>query len=282
MTNFNILRALVCMVLAALAFLALGNGRVEAQETEGEGNQVVVQVGDTLGEISFFLGLPLGDLADCAGVENPDYIIAGEVLDYSSCQGADTVDVETAPVAETSTDTEEQYVSSSDNDSAPLAAAADTIPLPIASVTEEQNDIYTPVEEAPAPVEEAPAPMSSSGNAVVAEAYKYLGTPYVLGGEESCVPYQMMDCTCFTASVYAAFGVSLPDSPYGQMGYGSLVNGEPAAGDIVFYSEDGYNITHAALATGAGTVVHSSNFMGGVVETPIYDIPGYAGARRIV
>ena len=53
------------------------------------------------------------------------------------------------------------------------------------------------------------------------------------------------------------------------------------AGDLVFYSEDGYNITHAGIATGYGTVIHSSSYFGAVVETDMYGIPGYVGSRDV-
>jgi cell wall-associated NlpC family hydrolase len=118
---------------------------------------------------------------------------------------------------------------------------------------------------------------------VVAEVANYMGTPYVLGGWESCVPYEMMDCSCLTATVYQAFGFSLPDSPGGQMGYGTPVSGPPAAGDLVFWSEDGSGyITHVGIATGNGTVIHASAYEGFVTETAIEYIPGYVGATRLL
>jgi cell wall-associated NlpC family hydrolase len=92
------------------------------------------------------------------------------------------------------------------------------------------------------------------------------------------------DCSCFTMLVYAEFGVSLPDDPAAQMGYGTPVDGAPAQGDLVFWSEDGSGaITHVGIAMGDGTVIHASNYTGNVTEgTPIDAIPGYVGARRIL
>ena len=125
---------------------------------------------------------------------------------------------------------------------------------------------------------------SGSGSSVIAEGQKYLGTPYVLGGAESCVPYEMMDCSCFTMTVYSAFGIALPDSPGGQMGYGTPVSGAPMAGDLLFWSEDGSGyITHVGIAMGDGTAIHASTYTGNVTQgTPIDSIPGYAGARRLL
>ena len=107
----------------------------------------------------------------------------------------------------------------------------------------------------------------SSGEAVVDEAYAWMGTPYGAYG---------MDCSGLTSEVFAQFGVYLPDDPAAQWSYGYSSTAE--AGDLVFYNEDGYGISHVGIATGYGTVIHASNYFGAVVETPMYDIPGYVGA----
>jgi cell wall-associated NlpC family hydrolase len=46
----------------------------------------------------------------------------------------------------------------------------------------------------------------------------------------------------------------------------------------VFFDEHGYGISHVGIATGYGTVIHSSTYYGAVVETPMEYIPGYVGA----
>ncbi len=106
-----------------------------------------------------------------------------------------------------------------------------------------------------------------SGEAAVAEAQSYIGTPYGAGG---------LDCSGFTSAVYANLGVSLPDDPVAQYYYGTP--SEVAAGDLVFFDEAGYGISHVGIATGYGTVIHASTYYGSVVESSIYDVPGYVGA----
>ena len=106
-----------------------------------------------------------------------------------------------------------------------------------------------------------------SGEAAVAEAQSYIGTPYGAGG---------LDCSGFTSAVYANLGVSLPDDPAAQYGYG--VPSEGAAGDLVFFDEAGYGISHVGIATGYGTVIHASTYYGTITETPISQVPGYVGA----
>ncbi len=106
-----------------------------------------------------------------------------------------------------------------------------------------------------------------SGEAVVAEAQSYIGTPYGAGG---------LDCSGFTSAVYADLGVSLPDDPVAQYSYGAP--SEAAAGDLVFFDEAGYGISHVGIATGYGTIIHSSTYYGTITETPISQVPGYVGA----
>lgn len=110
-----------------------------------------------------------------------------------------------------------------------------------------------------------------SGEAAVAEAQSYIGTPYGAGG---------LDCSGFTSAVYANLGVSLPDDPAAQYGYG--VPSAGAAGDLVFFDEAGYGISHVGIATGYGTVIHASTYYGTITETPISQVPGYVGAVDVV
>jgi cell wall-associated NlpC family hydrolase len=106
-----------------------------------------------------------------------------------------------------------------------------------------------------------------SGQAVVEEARSYIGTPYGASG---------FTCSGFTSAVFADLGVYLPDSPGAQYAYGTPSSGK--AGDLVFFDEHGSGISHVGIATGYGTVIHSSTYYGAVVETPIKYIPGYVGA----
>jgi cell wall-associated NlpC family hydrolase len=123
---------------------------------------------------------------------------------------------------------------------------------------------------------------SGTASAVVAEAQTHMGTPYEFSPPGPCEINVGEDCSCHTMLVFAEFGISLPDSPEGQVGYGTPVEGEPAAGDLLFWSEDGSGIiTHVGIATGNGTTIHASSYEGFVTETPIDLIPGYVGAERL-
>ena len=112
---------------------------------------------------------------------------------------------------------------------------------------------------------------TTTDQAIVDEARSWIGTPYGAYGA---------DCSGFTSQVFAQFGLYLPDDPAAQYSYG--VSSTAEAGDLVFYNELGYGISHVGIATGYGTVIHASTYFGAVVETPMYDIPGYVGARDVL
>jgi peptidoglycan DL-endopeptidase RipA len=123
---------------------------------------------------------------------------------------------------------------------------------------------------------------SGSGDDVLAVADDHLGTPYGFSPPGPCVAFEAEDCSCFTMLVFQEFGIALPDSPGGQMGYGTPVHGAPQAGDLLFWSEDGSGyITHVGIAMGDGTTIHAQ-VNNEVTITSINDIAGYVGARRLL
>ena len=124
--------------------------------------------------------------------------------------------------------------------------------------------------------------VSGLGDDVLAVADDHLGTPYEFSPPGPCVAFEAEDCSCFTMLVFQEFGIALPDSPGGQMGYGTPVQGAPQAGDLLFWSEDGSGyITHVGIAMGDGTTIHAQ-VHNEVTITGINQIAGYVGARRLL
>lgn len=95
------------------------------------------------------------------------------------------------------------------------------------------------------------------GAAVASYALQFVGNPYVYGGSSLT---NGTDCSGFTMSVYAHFGISLPHSSGAQrsVGYdvGGLANAQP--GDLVCYSG------HVGLYIGNGQIVHASTAKTGI------------------
>lgn len=122
----------------------------------------------------------------------------------------------------------------------------------------------------------------SKGREVVREARRHKGTRY---GHSSCRIGVREDCSCHTDLVFEKFGRSLPDSPQKQYSnYGwRVAKSDLRQGDLVFFREFGRDepVTHVAIYSGNGYIVHASNYYGRVVESEMKWIKGYAGAKRL-
>lgn len=112
----------------------------------------------------------------------------------------------------------------------------------------------------------------SSKRAQIANyAVQFVGNRYVYGGTSLT---NGTDCSGFTMSVMAKFGVSLPHNSGSQAGCGkSITSSQMRPGDLVFYSGSG-GINHVALYIGNGQVCHASNAKSGIkISTWNYRTP---------
>ena len=120
----------------------------------------------------------------------------------------------------------------------------------------------------------------SSDNAIVQYAIKFVGNPYVYGGTSLT---NGTDCSGFTQSIYAYFGISIPRTAPSQaeIGYNiSFDNIQP--GDLIFYSGNGgYSITHVAIYIGGSKIVHAGTSATGINICSV-NIMTKVCARRIV
>jgi peptidoglycan DL-endopeptidase CwlO len=111
---------------------------------------------------------------------------------------------------------------------------------------------------------------SASGAAVVADARRYLGVPYLWGGTD---PGKGLDCSGLTQRVYADLGVSLPRTASQQSTAGqpvaSLADAQP--GDLVFfdYSSSRAGVDHVGIYIGDGRMIAAPQEGEPVKEQPV-------------
>ena len=144
------------------------------------------------------------------------------------------------------------------------AAAQQTQQAQTEAPQTEAPQTEAPQTEAPqetAPETEAPS-YSSTGSQVVNFATQFLGNPYVWGGTSLT---NGADCSGFTQSVFANFGISIPRTAAAQASSGTPVSlSDIQAGDLLFYS-NGSGIGHVTIYMGNGQVVHASNSNTGII-----------------
>ncbi|TFC52102.1 NlpC/P60 family protein [Cryobacterium sp. TmT2-59] len=96
-----------------------------------------------------------------------------------------------------------------------------------------------------------PATGSATGTDIVAAAEKYLGVPYVFGGEDG----SGMDCSGLVQTVYADMGITVPRLVSGQMKIGtevgSLAQAKP--GDLIVTGGG----EHILIYAGNHKVIHA-------------------------
>lgn len=121
---------------------------------------------------------------------------------------------------------------------------------------------------APLPCD-APGNMSvGSGSAVVQQARRFIGTPYVWGGEEP----GGFDCSGLTQYVYKQLGVELPRTAEEQRRWAQPVQpGQLAVGDLVFFqSSPGADAHHVGLYIGDGQMIDAPHRGTTVQQRAVY------------
>lgn len=113
--------------------------------------------------------------------------------------------------------------------------------------------------------------------AVVAEARKYLGIPYVWGGTD---PKTGLDCSGLVQLVYKNLGVDLPRVSYQQATQGqkvpSLAQARP--GDLVAFGSPSVN--HIGIYIGDGKMIHAPRPGQDVEVSDVYATP--VAIRRVL
>lgn len=119
---------------------------------------------------------------------------------------------------------------------------------------------------------------SAERNAALAGAYSWIGTHYVLGGENKQVE---VDCSGLVQAIYSKLGFNVPThsaADQGQTGGRNNGNGIPGVrtnfanlqpGDLVAW-KDG---SHIAIYAGNGQIIEAANTKVGTVRRALWDDP---------
>jgi cell wall-associated NlpC family hydrolase len=115
---------------------------------------------------------------------------------------------------------------------------------------------------------------TATGAGLVEAARKYLGVPYVWGGEDS----SGMDCSGLLQRAFADLGVRVPRTAREQMTLGtpvrSLADAQP--GDLIVQRAGG----HIGIYAGNGRMIHAPQAGDSVKVGPIYSTP--TAIRRVL
>ena len=101
---------------------------------------------------------------------------------------------------------------------------------------------------------------------LVSYACQFVGNPYVWGGTSLT---HGADCSGFTLSIFAKYGIYLPHSSAAQANCGRRISASEAQpGDLFFYG--GGRISHVAIYIGNGQIVHASSARTGIKISNAY------------
>jgi cell wall-associated NlpC family hydrolase len=115
--------------------------------------------------------------------------------------------------------------------------------------------------------------------AVTKTALRYLGVPYMWGGES----FNGVDCSGFVQAVFHRNGIELPRTADAQYEVGRRVSERGLQpGDLVFFQTYAEGASHVGIYLGSGQFVHASYSNGVRVDSlsAAYYSSRYLGARR--
>lgn len=185
--------------------------------------------------------------AEAQQAEQADHLAVAQEVAADEGSGAASEAVSVIPE-----ETPEASTPSLPVETPPVAAPVEEeISTPETPALEEQV-VQRPAAPTPSPTP-APAP-ASNGAAIVAEAYKHLGKPYVWGGKGP----DSFDCSGFTRYVYLQVtGRDIGGWTVPQEAAGTVISVSQAqAGDLLFWGSAG-STHHVAIALGNGQYIHA-------------------------
>ncbi|HWT75699.1 MAG TPA: NlpC/P60 family protein [Mobilitalea sp.] len=122
--------------------------------------------------------------------------------------------------------------------------------------------------------------LSELRNEIITYALKFVGNPYVWGGESLT---RGADCSGFVQAIYADFGYSIPRVSRDQAASAGkkVSESDLRPGDLIFYTNSSGRVNHVAMYIGNGMIVHAANSRQGII-TSQYKYRDIYCVRRIV
>lgn len=134
-------------------------------------------------------------------------------------------------------------------------------------------------DEVAAPVTSDNSSLSELRNEIISYALKFVGNPYVWGGESLT---RGADCSGFTQAIYGDFGYRIPRVSRDQANFGKKVSeSDLKPGDLIFYASSSGRVNHVAMYIGNGMIVQAANSRQGIIKSS-YKYRDIYCIRRIV
>ena len=263
--------------------------RLQAEQNaaqDGSGNEETAYPAETVTEETEYV-------PETSVTEETEYVPETSVTEETEYVPETSASEETEYVPETSAPEETEYVPET---SAPeeteyvpeTEATEETEYVPETEATEETEYVpeteateeteYVPETSAPEETEYVPETEASSGlgQQIADYAVQFVGNPYAWGGTSLT---DGADCSGFTMSVFANFGIGLVHYAESQAYGGTSVSLDSLQpGDLVFYSSGG-GIDHVAIYIGGGQIVHAANSSSGIITSSAYYSTPVCAAR---
>ena len=123
---------------------------------------------------------------------------------------------------------------------------------------------------------------STKGTEIIKNAQKYMGVPYVWGGDTPTG----WDCSGYTQYVMKESGITIPRTAAEQYATGSAINkNDLKIGDLVFFTTYKAGASHVGFYMGDGKFIHASSAAKQVTINSLsedYYTQHYIGARRYI
>lgn len=123
---------------------------------------------------------------------------------------------------------------------------------------------------------------STKGTEIIKNAQKYMGVPYVWGGDTPTG----WDCSGYTQYVMKESGITIPRTAAEQYATGNAINkNDLKIGDLVFFTTYKAGASHVGFYMGDGKFIHASSVAKQVTINSLsedYYTQHYIGARRYI